>query len=470
MLKAVLKTRSVLMSVSHVRDPSSEDSGATIPTRSATGPTPRPALSRKKRLAFGVLSLVLAWSLCEVGGFFLFWLISGRPFSWNEMQDRRRVGAGRPGGPSASVFAQAHPYVGYVEEPSQDSGVRRLADGQPVPVSEFGYIDDKEPIQARGRDRVVVGITGGSVASYFAVNGSRKLGAELSKAPAFTGKRFVFVNLALGGYKQPQQLMTLAYLLSLGAEFDIIINIDGFNEVALYELENASHHIFPAFPRSWQARIGITDLVLGSTRGRLLVIEEQRSGLARWCSRAPWRYSVLCNLVWDLRDRRLEWDYFRILESYYRSRQPRGPYAVTGPRRDFATPQALYEHLAMIWANSSTLMDRLCRGKEMRYYHFLQPNQYVAGSKPMGADEKRVAILMEHPYRLGVERGYPLLIRNGHTLEQQGISYHDLTGIFSDHPEAIYVDGCCHLNQAGYEIMAEEIARTIIDEQSAERH
>ena len=42
----------------------------------------------------------------------------------------------------------------------------------------------------------------------------------------------MFVNLALFGYKQPQQLTTLAYLMSIGGQFDLVLNIDGFNEVA----------------------------------------------------------------------------------------------------------------------------------------------------------------------------------------------------------------------------------------------
>jgi hypothetical protein len=76
----------------------------------------------------------------------------------------------------------------------------------------------------------------------------------------------------------------------------------------------------------------------------------------------------------------------------------------------------------------------------MRYYHFLQPNQYLSGSKPMSEAEKRVAIQADHPYRQGVETGYPLLIRNGRALKEQGIPFYNLTGIFKDYPEAIYID------------------------------
>jgi hypothetical protein len=333
-----------------------------------TSPTPhRPGLSRKKQLAFCAITLILSWLLCEIGGFLLLWLWLGRPFSWAEMQNERRDRANRPEGLSANVFSEVHPYVGFVEEPRSDSGVHRSNDGQQVPVSEFGYIDDKEPVQARGPDRIVVAILGGSVACYFAVNGTERLEAVLADSPVYAGKHFVFVNLALGGYKQPQQVMTLAYLLSLGSEFDLVLNIDGFNEVALYELENASHHVFPAFPRSWQARVGSTDPVMGLTRGRLLVIEEQRTDLARWHSRASWRYSVLWNLLRSIRDRRLAWEAFQIQCDYSKAQVRRGPYAVTGPRRDFANRQELYEHLVAIWAISSTLLNRLCSDRGMRF-------------------------------------------------------------------------------------------------------
>ncbi len=81
----------------------------------------------------------------------------------------------------------------------------------------------------------------------------------------------------------------------------------------------------------------------------------------------------------------------------------------------------------------------------------------------MGDDEKRLAILADHPYRRAVELGYPLLIKKGKELKQQGISYHDLTQLFANHPEAIYNDGCCHFNQAGIDLMADAVAQAILE-------
>lgn len=419
--------------------------------------------SRGKRLAFRATALVLAWLVCEAAGYCGYWLWNGTPFSWSayqrERMDRTSVVEG------SGVLAQVHPYVGFVEEPRARSGVVRASDGAAIPVSEFGYVDDKTPIQAREPDKVVVAILGGSVACYFAVDGVETLEAALSRSPRFAGKRFVFVNLALFGYKQPQQLTTLAYLMSIGGQFDLVLNIDGFNEVALYELENAGQHVYPAFPRSWHARLGSNDPVLGLTRGRLLAVEEDRKQLAVGQSRAPWRYSVIWNLLWRYRDRRLEGEAYDMVQRYYKSESGQGPYVVTGPRRDFADRAELYDFLAAIWANSSAAIHDLCAANGVRYHHFLQPNQYVAGSKPMGDEEKAGTVYAEHPYRSGVETGYPLLKERGRGLKERGVRFHDLTRTFEDHPETIYRDTCCHVNQRGNELLGEAIARAILDDE-----
>ncbi len=360
--------------------------------------------------------------------------------------------------------AQIHPYAGYVEDPRSENSVRSLSDGRLMPVSEYGYIDDKLPFQSRKPGRVIIGIAGGSVGCFFAVNGTKRLEAELVKDSRFAGKQLVFVNMALGGYKQPQQLTTLAYLLSMGAEFDLVLNIDGFNEVCVGSLENGSNSVFPAFPLHWRVRIAGNDANRVLAQSELLLLSAERGRQARRFSRSPWRYSMISHLVWEFLDRRMAVRIDRVMDKYQRLEREQSPYVVTGPRREFATTEDRYQFLVEVWANGSVLMNRLCRSSGIRYYHFLQPNQYVAGSKPMGDAEKRIAILEGHPYRQAVEIGYPLLIRKSEFLRSQGVSYHDLTNIFAGHPETLYLDNCCHYNQAGYEIMAEAIARAILND------
>ncbi len=79
----------------------------------------------------------------------------------------------------------------------------------------------------------------------------------------------------------------------------------------------------------------------------------------------------------------------------------------------------------------------------------------------MGAAERRRAFNGDHPYRHAVETGYPLLIQAGEELGAQGVRFFDLTAVYSDHPEPLYRDTCCHVTLAGYQIVAEAIAEAV---------
>ena len=85
----------------------------------------------------------------------------------------------------------------------------------------------------------MVGIFGGSGAAWFCEGGSDRLGSRLAEAPSFRGREIVPLCFAHEGYKQPQQLLILSYFLSIGQELDLVVNIDGFNEVALSRLNDA---------------------------------------------------------------------------------------------------------------------------------------------------------------------------------------------------------------------------------------
>ena len=53
-----------------------------------------------------------------------------------------------------------------------------------------------------------------------------------------------------------------------------------------------------------------------------------------------------------------------------------------------------------------------------------------------------------------MEWGYPQLRKFSRDLQRQGVNYFDLTGIFVDRPETLYIDECCHLNDRGNELLA----------------
>jgi hypothetical protein len=59
-----------------------------------------------------------------------------------------------------------------------------------------------------------------------------------------------------------------------------------------------------------------------------------------------------------------------------------------------------------VWRSCSEQMHALCLLHDIRYFHFLQPNQYVEGSKELTAEERANGYAADSPYRPVVEVGY----------------------------------------------------------------
>ena len=298
----------------------------------------------------------------------------------------------------------------------------------------------------------------------FSQTGIPFLRDALHRSPRFADRDLVFVRLAMGGYKQPQQLLTVTYLLSLGAEFDYVIAIDGFNEVALHEAENAARSVFPAYPRNWASRVTtLPDPTALALRGEILHVEHER---ARWAARFQGSLasrSPLANLVWLYRDRRLERRRFEAENRLRLHRPDDDRYIVTGPRVDGRDVRP-YGELAALWGRSSLQLHRLCDANGARYFHFLQPNQYVPGSKRLSGAEQSLTHDAEHPYRRGVIEGYPELRREGEALRLEGVQFRDLTELFRDVEETIYRDRCCHVNERGHQLLAEAVGAAILED------
>jgi hypothetical protein len=352
-----------------------------------------------------------------------------------------------------------HPFVGFVRRPA------KFADGlSEFGVTDFGYIDDKLPLRTRGSDRIIVAIVGGSVAEQFATSVADRFERELqNRSKFFAGKKVEFIRIALSGYKQPQQLMTIAYLLTLGGQFDVVVNIDGYNEVVLPKLENAPAGVFPSYPRVWQARVvETTDSTVLRMLGRISYLHARSQYWSDVFGSRPARFSPMLNLIWLGLDKFIQDSLNREFVAYNNQRSQDRDYGFTGPMREFADDAEYYEHCASVWRIASWQLHQLCAANGIRYFHFLQPNQYVPGSKPIfDPEEKMRAYKLGHSGREPVERGYPLLVREGAELAAQGVHFHDLTGLFRDHPEWIYADFCCHYNQHGNELLADRIAELI---------
>ena len=313
------------------------------------------------------------------------------------------------------------------------------------------------PSPPRREDTVVVALLGGSVARdvhpfleralqrWFAANGHPQ--------------HPVVREFAVQGIKQPQQTAIVANALLLGGEFDLIVNLDGLNEIAESARQGFDYGVFPPYPPSWHKRVGLTtEGVLRA--GRLRILRQEQARLTAAGENSPQRRSALFGLANRYRQERIA---RQIIQLNHELAEGEAAYNLEkhGPRSGWEREKELLPAAARIWYRGSVSLARLAELADADYYHFLQPNQYVPGGKPLSAAELALAYKPQEVYGYFAAKGYPLLQQLNPDLQRQGINYFDLTGIFVDHPETLYRDPCCHLNARGNELLAAAIVRRL---------
>lgn len=349
-------------------------------------------------------------------------------------------------------FTVLHPYMGYVHDVTSGALLE--------PLAPFGFT--KEVLQ-HDEDTLVIGIFGGSVAAHFSqLGGTDELVRLLQQKPAFKDKKIYVTSAALGGYKQPQHLMAYMYLLSLGAEFDYVITIDGFNEVVLPKFENEPKHVYTHYPRGWFFLAQKLQPDYQLLVGELAYTLHRRSVLAQRFHAPLLRRSYTASLLWKIADRFRSTDIADIRQRLQALQTQSDSYAVSGPSVTYEDSAAYFEDVAQMWQRSAVHMHQVSQVNGTKYYHVLQPNQYVPGSKVLTEQEMNEAYTEELPYRVLVEEGYPYLQEVGRKLSIEGVHFMDATPIFSTVSEPIYTDDCCHFSAAGHLLLAKEIAAYIL--------
>lgn len=398
--------------------------------------------------------------LVEGGAFAALSLRSGRPTSAAAFEEQlaavagQDVATGVPTGGATEVKQGIHPYLGFLAR--DEVSANSTFEGG-VALHDRAFYGPDSPVFDTSPDVVVVAVLGGSLANQFTrFGGGEVLADELRRIPQFAGKEVRYALLAHGGYKQPQHLLALTYVLALGGRVDVAINLDGFNEIALHEIENHRQGVSPIYPRSWFFRVQRAEIL--PLLGELEVGRRVRGDAARAAAASPWRRSWTYRLAWKLRDERLARNVERA-ERDLRAFEPeqRADLVLTGPESSADTLEERLDELAALWQHGSLQLERLCRANEVEFFQFLQPNQYVADSKPLSDTELREAYRADASYAPHVPAGYQRLQAAARTLVDEGVRYLDLTPAFADVEETVYVDTCCHINEFGNAILAREI-------------
>jgi len=250
-------------------------------------------------------------------------------------------------------------------------------------------------------------------------------------------------------------------LLSLGFKPDVVIDIDGFNEVALGN-DNWSEGSHPVYPWAshWQQLVtwGASD------RDALDIVAEIRAtqhAIDRWC-----KFFFDCGVDHSCLAGTLV--HRRILALIAEVRNEFGAYAsrlssIPNPTKEMRVEggeQAAVEASVEDWMECSRTMSDICRARGILYLHCLQPTLHDKGSKTPTKTEIEKGGLLD-TWRRGVEIGYPLMRKRGAELAKLGVNFIDLSRIFADRTDDIYFDAC-HFAGEGNRIMAEHIAKELL--------
>lgn len=371
-----------------------------------------------------------------------------------------------------------HPYFGYVLSPWKTvesvvvpGGRIRFMIGSDDPLpswislrpnnhgfwSKFDY-----PLRTEAGGTFIVGVFGGSVAQWLTVQEGDYLEKELAKLPELEGKKVHVMNMASSGYKQPQQLQVLSYFMAIGQHFDLVINLDGFNEIALPLAENIPKGIHYSMPRSYPKNVSSMTSIADSRMIRWLNAGLDLRGQSNyWASMANLRLSASFYLLASALHAR----YQSLSEEHMLTPPPIGEderdvFFTLDTTTEGYTFMQQKSALVNLWYRSSILMRDIAENNGAAYLHVLQPNQYHS-EKTFSAKERQIALMPKHPYSRAVKELYPILVSKSKELLEKGVNFIDATPIFNDIDIIIYADSCCHYNDKGNRILINRIVREI---------
>jgi hypothetical protein len=366
-----------------------------------------------------------------------------------------------------SSATQTAPLPADVKDPAERKGKRWVLDpylGFDTDPSDKNL--EQELIatdQSHGREFKVV-ILGGSVASIFAALGADTFTSLVAADERFQGRHVHVSNHARGGYKQPQQVNELVFLLTLGFRPSAVINIDGFNEVTLAS-DNASNGMHPLYPSHthWLHLIGTgaLDPVATELADETRDAQQRVVHLSEWAlDYGLWHSSVVGTvLLRRVRDSaRAGTDaqiaYGKRLVELAISQGAGGPPIHGGDEKAISVA-------VEGWAQSSLCMQAICAARGIPYLHVLQPTLHDEGAKPATTEELATG-LAPAGWIEGVHAGYPMMRARGERLREEGVAFVDASRLFSDVTETLYYD-VCHFGRVGNEMLGRLVAKSFLD-------
>lgn len=328
-----------------------------------------------------------------------------------------------------------HPYFGF--------GVVSNYSNSDSLINEPLFVNDINNDQSANKIKIL--ILGGSVAKHLTQNTtSDKINFksitinekdifQKTINEYFSSDKFVVFNASIDGGKQPQQLFKLYYLDLLGYNFDIVINLDGFNELALSLSENYELNDHLIYPRNYS---------------RLISKFNSNFDCVKELNKKVRRFLYLPILEF--------YDLFFIRNCHFKIE---GQNQNSGTRfSEMTTFKKMNFNDAFliskkIWKNSSEKTYEFLNKKNIIYIHALQPNLYLENSKLL--TEKEQILKNYKKYGDVIQKYYINFSSNDIDVKNKI----DLKFLFKNNNEELYRDYCCHLNNKGLHLISLEIIK-----------
>jgi hypothetical protein len=320
-------------------------------------------------------------------------------------------------------------------------------------------------IKPRDPKTLKVVMLGGSVAFHQgnSKNATQILQKKLTAIPAFKNKTLEMRVLAFPSYKQPQQVISLILSILFMEKPDIVINLDGHNDI-VFSYDGYESGFFYGYPALWDnVTAGIhTHPDQITTMADIIQFKEYQKSWATVIDNIPIKYSTTALLVWELGDKILEnkINEARTIYNNYRKQSGKDN-VVTGPFKKYPVGKEI-KLISNLWVSSSQMLKKLSNAYGAEYFHFLQPLPTWPEGKPLSAEEKKLGINNGTNINGRRVRWYQLLLKESEKLKQDNINIYSLVDVFKNESRTVYIDVCCHVNFRGKNIMSEAMGDAIV--------
>ncbi len=419
------------------------------------------------------VNLLFLFIFLELGSLLFYWSKNQQLFYTRRQNDvsenqnlNLELGSLRLG---ESIIERLHPFFGYVQKPGKVPNLKKFE----IRYNNYGFISAYDyPFVKQDENQLIVGVFGGSVASRYSVHELKHkiLEKSLQQLPELKNKEVVILSFATGGYKQPQQLLILNYMLSLGQTFDLVINIDGFNEVALSNLNNQSQlgWMMPSGTHVFGLASLSTNSLSTETLENLLKIKAIKPELTTAMTERERCDLATCYVLYSIYSKLLLKRYKIAVAVFEAEQKEQIPSLFSEKSAFYFYPQdsvlpddVLFEAVANHWGRTSFLMSQILERRQIPYFHFIQPNQYYSTQRQFSEAEQRIAMSETSPYADAVKRGYPYLLNQVEGLRSRGVNIFNSVAVLDHVDERVYIDNCCHYNQTGERVFSDYIANNI---------